>query len=184
MPTYTTIRFNAYLHYDPFQCLLTLRSVSMPTYTTIRFNACLRYNLFQYLLTLRSVSLPTYTTIRFTAYLHYDLFQCCVCVSAITLVHGKVEEVVLPDGIEHVDIIISEWMGYCLFYESMLKTVTYARDKWLVSSLYLFVCHLLDLNVSLGGSRKLLFYVSGFSLWSPNNETYITYIKYDQGIYF
>ncbi|PVD34029.1 hypothetical protein C0Q70_05291 [Pomacea canaliculata] len=49
----------------------------------------------------------------------------------ITLVRGKVEEVVLPDGIEKVDIIISEWMGYCLFYESMLKTVLYARDKWL-----------------------------------------------------
>ena len=30
-----------------------------------------------------------------------------------------------------VDIIISEWMGYCLFYESMLSTVLYARDKWL-----------------------------------------------------
>jgi hypothetical protein len=30
-----------------------------------------------------------------------------------------------------VDIIISEWMGYCLFYESMLDTVLYARDKWL-----------------------------------------------------
>lgn len=37
----------------------------------------------------------------------------------------------LPDGIEKVDIIISEWMGYCLFYESMLDTVLYARDKWL-----------------------------------------------------
>lgn len=49
----------------------------------------------------------------------------------ITLVKGKVEEVVLPDGIEKVDIIISEWMGYCLFYESMLDTVLYARDKWL-----------------------------------------------------
>ncbi len=44
---------------------------------------------------------------------------------------GKVEEVELPDGIEKVDIIISEWMGYCLFYESMLETVLYARDKWL-----------------------------------------------------
>ena len=32
---------------------------------------------------------------------------------------------------EKVDIIISEWMGYCLFYESMLDTVLYARDKWL-----------------------------------------------------
>jgi hypothetical protein len=30
-----------------------------------------------------------------------------------------------------VDIIISEWMGYFLMYESMLATVLYARDKWL-----------------------------------------------------
>lgn len=49
----------------------------------------------------------------------------------ITLIKGKVEEIELPDGIEKVDIIISEWMGYCLFYESMLDTVLYARDKWL-----------------------------------------------------
>ena len=53
-------------------------------------------------------------------------------VLVITLVKGKVEEVTLPEGIEKVDIIISEWMGYCLFYESMLNTVIYARDKWLV----------------------------------------------------
>jgi len=31
-----------------------------------------------------------------------------------------------------VDIIISEWMGYFLLYESMLDTVLYARDKYLV----------------------------------------------------
>lgn len=49
----------------------------------------------------------------------------------ISLVKGKVEEVTLPDGVEKVDIIISEWMGYCLLYESMLDTVIYARDKWL-----------------------------------------------------
>jgi type I protein arginine methyltransferase len=49
----------------------------------------------------------------------------------ITLVKGKVEEVELPHNIQNVDIIISEWMGYCLFYESMLDTVLYARDKWL-----------------------------------------------------
>ena len=30
-----------------------------------------------------------------------------------------------------VDIIISEWMGYMLLYESMLDTVLFARDKWL-----------------------------------------------------
>eukprot|EP01068_Selenidium_serpulae_P011018 Selendium_serpulae@DN5585_c0_g2_i2.p1 len=47
----------------------------------------------------------------------------------ITYIHGKVEEVTLP--VEKVDIIISEWMGYFLLYESMLDTVLYARDKWL-----------------------------------------------------
>lgn len=40
----------------------------------------------------------------------------------------KVEDMELP---EQVDIIISEWMGYFLFYESMLDTVLFARDKWL-----------------------------------------------------
>ncbi|GAB0097697.1 Protein arginine N-methyltransferase [Sergentomyia squamirostris] len=50
--------------------------------------------------------------------------------NVITVVKGKVEEVELPDCTQ-VDIIISEWMGYCLFYESMLDTVLFARDKWL-----------------------------------------------------
>jgi len=54
----------------------------------------------------------------------------------ITLIKGKVEEVVLP--VEKVDIIISEWMGYCLLYESMLDTVIYARDKWLATGGSLF----------------------------------------------
>lgn len=48
------------------------------------------------------------------------------------------EEVELPDGVEKVDIIISEWMGYCLFYESMLETVLLARDKWLKPNGLLF----------------------------------------------
>lgn len=56
----------------------------------------------------------------------------------ISILKGKVEEVILPDGIEKVDIIISEWMGYCLFYESMLDTVLFARDKWLQKDGMLF----------------------------------------------
>eukprot|EP00640_Fibrocapsa_japonica_P003953 CAMPEP_0113936826 /NCGR_PEP_ID=MMETSP1339-20121228/3608_1 /TAXON_ID=94617 /ORGANISM="Fibrocapsa japonica" /LENGTH=358 /DNA_ID=CAMNT_0000939387 /DNA_START=90 /DNA_END=1166 /DNA_ORIENTATION=- /assembly_acc=CAM_ASM_000762 len=48
----------------------------------------------------------------------------------ITLIKGKVEEITLP--VDQVDIIVSEWMGYFLLYESMLDTVLYARDKWLV----------------------------------------------------
>ncbi len=47
----------------------------------------------------------------------------------ITVSMGKIEEIVLP--VEKVDIIISEWMGYFLFYESMLDCVLYARDKYL-----------------------------------------------------
>lgn len=61
----------------------------------------------------------------------------------ITLIHGKVEEVELP--VPKVDIIVSEWMGYFLFYESMLNTVIYARDKWLVRflpSIYHFLSQL------------------------------------------
>jgi type I protein arginine methyltransferase len=40
------------------------------------------------------------------------------------------EEITLP--VEKVDIIISEWMGYFLLYESMLDSVLWARDKYLV----------------------------------------------------
>jgi len=54
----------------------------------------------------------------------------------VEIIQGKVEEVVLP--VEKVDIIISEWMGYCLFYESMLDTVLFARDKWLAPNGMLF----------------------------------------------
>lgn len=48
----------------------------------------------------------------------------------VTILKGKVEELNLP--VDKVDIIVSEWMGYFLLYESMLDTVLYARDKWMV----------------------------------------------------
>jgi predicted RNA methylase len=72
--------------------------------------------------------------------------------TSITLIRGKVEEIELP--VPQVDIIISEWMGYCLLYESMLDTVLYARDKWLVPNGIIFpdkavmyVCALEDAQV-------------------------------------
>jgi len=49
--------------------------------------------------------------------------------SKITLLQGKMEEVKLP--FDKVDIIVSEWMGYFLLYESMLETVLFARDRYL-----------------------------------------------------
>jgi len=54
----------------------------------------------------------------------------------ITILHGKIEELDLP--VKKVDIIISEWMGYFLLYESMLDSVIYARDKYLVEGGLLF----------------------------------------------
>ncbi|GJQ10520.1 hypothetical protein GpartN1_g2805.t1 [Galdieria partita] len=47
----------------------------------------------------------------------------------IVMIKEKMEDAKLP--VEEVDIIISEWMGYFLLYESMLETVLFARDKYL-----------------------------------------------------
>jgi len=58
-----------------------------------------------------------------------EIIECNGMTSKITLLQGKMEEVELP--YPKVDIIISEWMGYFLLYESMLDTVLYARDKYL-----------------------------------------------------
>ena len=52
----------------------------------------------------------------------------------ITLIKGKLEDIVLASNITHsrtVDVIVSEWMGYMLLFESMLPTVLTARDRWL-----------------------------------------------------
>jgi len=49
----------------------------------------------------------------------------------VQVIRGKIEEVELDCGLQKVDIIISEWMGYFLLYESMLDSVLEARDKWL-----------------------------------------------------
>ncbi|KAA8646370.1 hypothetical protein EYZ11_012019 [Aspergillus tanneri] len=48
----------------------------------------------------------------------------------ITCIRGKIEEVTLP--VQQVDIIVSEWMGYCLLFEAMFDSVIYARDRYLV----------------------------------------------------
>jgi protein arginine N-methyltransferase 1 len=44
----------------------------------------------------------------------------------VEIIHGTIEETVLP---EQVDVVLSEWMGYCLLYESMLPSVISARDR-------------------------------------------------------
>jgi hypothetical protein len=46
----------------------------------------------------------------------------------IDVTHGQMEEVTIP---EPVDVIVSEWMGYGLLYESMLPSVISARDRFM-----------------------------------------------------
>ncbi|KXJ95844.1 S-adenosyl-L-methionine-dependent methyltransferase [Microdochium bolleyi] len=58
-----------------------------------------------------------------------EIVECNGLSDKITLIQGKMEEIELP--FPKVDIIISEWMGYFLLYESMLDTVLYARDRYL-----------------------------------------------------
>lgn len=48
------------------------------------------------------------------------------------------------------DIIISEWMGYFLFYECMINTILYARDKYLKENGYIF-------------PNKIYLYMSGYN---------------------
>ncbi|XP_018407196.1 PREDICTED: protein arginine N-methyltransferase 1 [Cyphomyrmex costatus] len=47
----------------------------------------------------------------------------------ITLKRGRLEDISI--GVDKVDAIISEWMGYFLLFEGMLDTVIYARDHYL-----------------------------------------------------
>lgn len=51
----------------------------------------------------------------------------------IKVVHGMVEDLVSSGNIQRqsVDVLLSEWMGYCLLYETMLSSVLTARDQWL-----------------------------------------------------
>ncbi|XP_052190178.1 probable protein arginine N-methyltransferase 3 isoform X2 [Diospyros lotus] len=51
----------------------------------------------------------------------------------IRVVQGMVEELDKLECIQpqSVDVLLSEWMGYCLLYESMLTSVLLARDRWL-----------------------------------------------------
>jgi hypothetical protein len=64
-------------------------------------------------------------------------FPCCIsmcyahaCVYVCALVHSQAKLEDIDPDLE-VDVIVSEWMGYFLLFESMLPSVLYARDKWL-----------------------------------------------------
>lgn len=90
----------------------------------------------------------------------------------ITVYKGKVED--LQEQLHQykgkVDVIISEWMGYFLLYESMLPSVLYARDEYLREGGLLTPSHtrMLLAAVEEGSviSNRLLFWdnIHGFSM--------------------
>jgi protein arginine N-methyltransferase 1 len=84
----------------------------------------------------------------------------------IQVIMGSMEEVEIP---EKVDVVISEWMGYCLLYESMLPSVLAARDKFMKkggtmfpSRAKMFICGIEDSEYR---AKKIGFWdnVYGFS---------------------
>lgn len=51
--------------------------------------------------------------------------------NVIEVFQGQVEDFKLPQEVDRVDIIVSEWMGFYLLHEGMLDSVLFARDKFL-----------------------------------------------------
>ena len=51
--------------------------------------------------------------------------------SQIQIVHGKLEDIAGEIPNAPFDVLVSEWMGYGLLFESMLDTVLVARDRFL-----------------------------------------------------
>lgn len=91
----------------------------------------------------------------------------------IEVVQGMVEELDKSSKIQphSVDVLLSEWMGYCLLYESMLSSVLFARDRWLkpggaiLPDTATIVSHLhcsSHLSQSFSSSRELIFFSSNF----------------------
>lgn len=82
-------------------------------------------------------------------------------ISNISFVKGRLEDSQLP--IEKFDIIVSEWMGYFLFFEGMLDSVIYARDKYLNPGGTLLPNRC---NISLIGHGDLKFHSKYIKFWN------------------
>ncbi|KAH7826440.1 putative protein arginine N-methyltransferase [Monocercomonoides exilis] len=94
----------------------------------------------------------------------------------IIIIKGKIEEIEIP---EEVDIIVSEWMGYGLLYESMFDSVIVARDKWLKKDTgFLFPSHARMFMAPFSDER---FYKDTISFWKDvngvNMESLIPFAK-------
>ena len=83
----------------------------------------------------------------------------------ITVIRGTMESIKLPQDYSKVDVIISEWMGYALLYESMLPSVLFARDKHMAPG-GIVLPTACTMCLSLSSSSRLTFWddVYGFDM--------------------
>lgn len=95
-------------------------------------------------------------------------FQGSLC-SRLSVIQGKVENITLP--VDKVDIIVSEWMGYMLLYESMLDSVLHARDRFLAPS---------GLMVP-SQTRLVISAITGARLWRERIDFWKNAYSFDMG---
>lgn len=88
----------------------------------------------------------------------YNIFRENGFDDIILPIKGRIEDVNLP--VEKVDVIVSEWMGYFLLFESMLDSLIYARDKYLNTNGTMLPnkCNLFISGVSDEGEHELTLY--------------------------
>lgn len=79
--------------------------------------------------------------------------------NTISIIKGRAEDLCFP---EKVDVIVSEWMGYFLLFESMLDTVIYCRDNFLANGgcIYPDKC-----NIKLAAIADQDLYASKVNYW-------------------
>ena len=77
----------------------------------------------------------------------------------IKILHGRLEDVEVP---EKVDIIISEWMGYALYFEVMLSSVIFARNKYLKEDGCILPS---DASLYVAGVQAYEYYATSLDFW-------------------
>jgi 2-polyprenyl-3-methyl-5-hydroxy-6-metoxy-1,4-benzoquinol methylase len=82
--------------------------------------------------------------------------------NVIEVITARMEDVTAKDIPEPVDCVVSEWMGYALFFESMLPSVVHARDKFMRPG-GLVLPNVADVRVALLEDQNR--YDDGVSFW-------------------
>jgi hypothetical protein len=80
----------------------------------------------------------------------------------IEVITARMEDVTAKDIPEPVDCVVSEWMGYALFFESMLPSVVHARDTFMRPE-GLVLPNVADVRVALLEDQNR--YDDGVSFW-------------------